>query len=85
MHMTGSACRAGGALISMPTGAVLSRARMRSVNPLAPTRLAARPLPSIYPVDTAMPASWRGSSVARCTGMWRPLTRLAACAQVSGP
>jgi hypothetical protein len=56
------------------------------MNPLASTRDAAFPrIPAIHPVDTAMPASWHRSSVDRPMGMWWPLTRLAACAQVSGP
>ena len=56
------------------------------MNPLASTSAAAFPrIPAIHPVETAMPASWHSSSVARWMGMWWPLARFAACAQVSGP
>jgi hypothetical protein len=56
------------------------------MKPLVSTSPAALPrIPAIHPVDTAIPASWHSSSVARYTGMWWPLTRFAACAQVSGP
>jgi hypothetical protein len=45
------------------------------MNPLASTRPAAFPLiPAIHPVETATPASWHSSSVARQRGMWWPLT-----------
>ena len=47
-------------------GAVFSSSRTRSVNPLSSISTAAFPLiPAIDPVETATPASWHSSCVAR--------------------
>ena len=54
------------------------------MNPLASTSEAARPrIPAIHPAETAIPASCHSSSVDRWTGIWWPVVRFAACAQVS--
>jgi hypothetical protein len=47
-------------------GAVFSSSRTRSMNPLASTSAAVLPrIPAIQPAETATPASWHSSRVAR--------------------